>query len=66
MTKTGVHINTNSISMISCLQRDFAYKGGGGGGGTCYVDLTGGCAAPKGHFLSPDSLAKGVFLAKIP
>ena len=25
-----------------------------------------GCAAPKGHFLSPDSLAKGVFLAKIP
>ena len=24
------------------------------------------CAAPKGHFLSPDSLAKGVFLAKIP
>ena len=25
-----------------------------------------GCAAPKGHFLSPDSLAKGEFLAKIP
>ena len=25
-----------------------------------------GCAAPNGHFLSPDSLAKGVFLAKIP
>ena len=25
-----------------------------------------GCAAPKCHFLSPDSLAKGVFLAKIP
>ena len=25
-----------------------------------------GCAALKGHFLSPDSLAKGVFLAKIP
>ena len=26
-----------------------------------------GCAAPKGHFLSPDSLAKGVFfLANIP
>ena len=25
-----------------------------------------GCAAPKGHFLSPDSSAKGVFLAKIP
>ena len=24
------------------------------------------CAAPKGHFLSPDSLAKGVFLANIP
>ena len=23
-----------------------------------------GCAAPKGHFLSPDPLAKGVFLAK--
>ena len=31
-----------------------------------YVDRTGGCAAPKGHFLSPDSLAKGVFLSKIP
>ena len=25
-----------------------------------------GCASPKGHFLSPDSLAKGVFVAKIP
>ena len=24
------------------------------------------CAAPKGHFLSPGSSAKGVFLAKIP
>ena len=25
-----------------------------------------GCAAPKGHFMSPDSFAKGVFLAEIP
>ena len=35
-------------------------------GYTCYVDLTGGGAAPKGHFLSQGSLAKGVFLTKIP
>ena len=42
--------------------------GGGGGGGGAHL-LCGpywGCAAPKGHFLSPDSLAKGVFLANIP
>ena len=45
---------------------DLDMGGGGGGGGTCYVDLTGVCAAPKGHFLSPDSSAKCVFLAKIP
>ena len=25
-----------------------------------------GVVSPKGHFLSPDSLAKGIFLAKIP
>ena len=53
-------------------------EGGGGGGGRRvvvvgwwgrWVVLCGpywGCAAPKGHFLSPDSLAKGVFLAQIP
>ena len=31
----------------------------------CYMDLNGGVPLPKGHFLSPDSLAKDVFLAKI-
>ena len=24
-----------------------------------------GCAAPKGHFLSPDSLAKGMFSSEV-
>ena len=43
--------------------------GMGWGVGLCGGLLCGpywGCAAPKRHFLSPDSLAKGVFLAKIP
>ena len=43
--------------------------GGGGGGGALALVMCGpywGCAAPKGHFWSPGSLAKGEFLAKIP
>ena len=38
----------------------------GGGGGHLLCGPYWGCATPKGHFLSPDSLAKGMFLAKIP
>ena len=33
---------------------------------TCYVDLTGGVPLQRGQFLSPDSLAKGVFFTKTP
>ena len=38
----------------------------GVGGGHLLCGPYWGCAAPKGHFLIPDTLAKGVFLAKIP
>ena len=40
------------------------WDGGRGGGDSCYVDLTGGGVALKPHFLSPDSLAKGVSFGK--
>ena len=48
----------NAHEILQSYTKPSNLTGGGGGGG--------GGVAPKRHFLSPDSLAKGVFLANIP
>ena len=62
----GVVVRDGRLFVCVCV---CVWGGGGGGGGGEEHLLCGSywvCASPMGHFLSPDSLAKGVFLAKLP
>ena len=48
-----IHLTAETFYKVSCkviLMTLPPEGGGGGGGGTCYLDLTGGYATPKGHF----------------
>ena len=55
-----------SISIVVFCEKKKGGGGGGGGGGGLVMWTLLGCAARKGPFLSPISVAKGLFLAEAP